>query len=465
MFKILQQSVSVSFLAVILLTGCTIGPDYERNAPALPVTYQNGSANESIATLTWWEFFGDDKLKLYLEEALNNNHNIRAAVARSEAAEALYGVTKAELFPHIDIGGSGQRIGPSSYSPILPGVNFNDYSLFAKLGYELDVWGRVRRATEAERAQFLATDYARHAVRISSLSQLSVVYFRALGTRERLDIARRTSDQRKASVKKIKSRKISEASEKLDIHQAKVEAAIVGSDVLALERASRQVENLFRVLLGRSGGPVELGQTLAEQLNLPGIPEGFPADLLERRPDVLAAEEQVKSQMARIGVARAEQLPTFSLSGLIGLQSESSADIFKHGDSLTWSVGGQFLGPLIDFGKSESKIKFTEAMYREALQNYQQTVLEAVREVEDAHIAVVTYDQEFKLRSEQVEAAGKSLDFATKRYLEVGGSYLEVLEAERSLFSAEISKSQARENYLIAIIQLYRALGGGWSLK
>ena len=452
----------VAIAAACGLSGCLLGPDYTRPEQALDdAYYQPAQKGATVANLGWWEFFSDPVLQNLIRQCLNENKNLKVAAARVERARALLGFTRADQFPRLDLSGNAVRT-RSSKNFITNGKNpFNDFGIFGDLSFEIDFWGKLHRATEAEQATLLSTEYAHRAVIVTLVSQVATAYFRILGLEDRLKISDETIKNRSSNTGLIRARFSKGVVPELDVNQAEIEEASARADRLDFLRDLRQTEHALSVLLGTTPKDIPRGQGLYEQTLQGDVPVGFPAELLERRPDVLSAEEAVRAEVARVGVATANRLPTLDLLGFIGLQSEKASDFFE-GDSFTWSIGGSLLGPIVDFGKSRSAQEAQEAAAEAALHSYEQTVLQAVQEVDDSLIAIQTASDAYLQRTSQTKAARNAARLSHARYDEGVTSYLEVLDIERSLFEAELGASINREQYLTSIVLLYKALGGGW---
>ncbi len=453
---------AVASLVICAGVGCTLGPTYERAESDLPERFRDATVSgETIANLPWWDVFKDPALQQLVRIALAENKNLKIAVARIDASRALLGISRADQFPQLSGSGDAQRTEPSSQVPQISSQPFNTFDVYGDLSFEVDLWGRLRRSTEAQRAELLASEYGQRAVIIALISQVSTTYLTIRGLDDRLRMSRETFKNRKDATSLITARFDKGIVPELDVNQAQIEEAEAAAAAAGFERQIAQAENALSVLLGRTPFSIERGLPLAKQDLAQAIPTGFPAALLERRPDVLAAEERVKAAVARVGVAMAERLPTLNLLGFVGLQSSDASDLFN-ADAFTWGVGGNLLGPIIDWGKGASRVDFAKALAEANLQSYQDTVLTAVREVEDALVAIRTYRDERQQRLRQVVAARNAARLSWARYNEGMTSYLEVLDIERSLFDAELNESQALENQNASIVQLYKALGGGW---
>ncbi|MEJ2516240.1 MAG: efflux transporter outer membrane subunit [Gammaproteobacteria bacterium] len=448
----------------LLAGGCTLGPDYERPPLETPATYvQPVQEGESFANIPWWELFGDPALQSLIRTALEENKDLGIAAARIEEFRALLGVTRADQFPTLDVAGSATRGRPSRNS--FPGSLNDDisenYRLSADVFFEVDLFGRLRRSTEAARAELLATEEDRRSLTISLVSSVASSYMLLRDLDARLAIARRTVATRQSSLDIIRARFDKGTVPLLDVNQAEIELAGAEAAVAAAERGVAQTENALSVLLGRNPSAIPRGMPLRAQSLPPEVPAGLPSELLQRRPDVLSAEARLAAQTARIGIAEALRWPSLSLTGSLGLESAELSDLTS-GDSDFWNVGAGLLAPVFNAGRNASRVEAEEARTRQALLTYEQAVQRAFLEVEDALVAVRTYRAEHAALQRQVAAARSAAELARARYDGGVTSYLEVLDTERSLFSAELSESETLGQYYGAIIQLYKALGGGW---
>jgi multidrug efflux system outer membrane protein len=449
---------------VILLSGCAMGPDYERPEIDTPVSYiQPVQEGESFANMPWWDLLQDPQLQELIRIALEENKDLGIAVARIEEFRAVLGVTRADQFPTVDLNATGGRTSNSENT--FPG-NLVDgtqdyYRLSADVFFEVDLFGRLRRATEAARAQLLATEEARRSITISLVANVASTYMLLRDLDAQLEIARRTEKLRAESLNIIQARFDKGIVPRLDVNQAQIELAIASAAVAAAERAVAQTEHTLSILLGRNPGRIVRGLSLKEQVMPPAIPAGLPSELLQRRPDVLSSEAQLAAQTALIGVAEAARWPSFSLTGALGFESSELSDLTASGSDF-WNLGANILAPIFNAGRNRSRVEAEQARTEQALLAYQQTVQRAFREAEDALVAVRTYRDEHAARQRQVEAALNAAKLSRARYNGGVTSYLEVLITEQSQFSAELAETQTLRLYVNAIIELYKALGGGW---
>jgi len=453
---------------LLVLGGCAAGPDYERPELEVPEKYiQPVQQGESFANTPWWELFEDPQLQELIRIALEENQDLGIAAARVEEFRAVLGVTRADQFPTVDITASGaQTEGSDNVFPgSVPGFGndkVENYRLSADVFWELDLFGRLRRSTEAARAQLLATEEAQRSITISLVASVASSYMLLRDLDAQLEIARRTESTRTDSLGIIQARFDKGTVPKLDVNQAEIELAVASAAVAAAERAVTQTENALAVLLGRNPGAIPRGLALEQQTLPPGIPSGLPSELLQRRPDVLASEAELAAQTARIGIAQAARWPSLSLTGALGFESDDLSTLTDSGSDF-WSAGLGIVQPLFNAGRNRSRVEAEEARTEQALLAYEQTVQRAFREVEDALVGVRTYRAEHEARRRQVAAARSAATLSRARYDGGVTSYLEVLDTERSLFNAELTESQTLRLYINAIIELYKALGGGWN--
>ncbi len=455
-------------LLFLMLGGCALGPDYERPDVGAPERWiQPVDEGENLANTPWWELFEDPELKALIRTALEENQDLAIAASRIEEFRAALTVTRANQFPTVDVNGSAGRNSPSGnvFPGNIPGLNpgeIESYSLSADVLFEVDLFGRLRRATEAARGELLAREENRRAVTISLVANVASTYLTLRDLDAQYEISRRTEAVRSESLDIIQARFDEGTVALIDVNQAEIQLAIAQAAVAAAERAVTQTENLLSTLLGGNPGPITRGSALKEQVFPPAIPAGLPSELLTRRPDVTATEAQLAAQTARIGVAQAARWPSLSLTGSLGFESQELSSI-ADSDSDTWTIGAGILQPVFNSGRLRGRVEIERQRTEQLLKTYEQTVQRAFREVEDALVAVRTYRAEFEARNFQVRAARSAATLSRARYDGGVTSYLEVLDTERSLFNAELAESSSLRLYLTSIVDLYRALGGGWS--
>ena len=454
---------SLAMLLSLALSGCMVGPDYERPDIESPEAYrQPTESGDTVADLAWWDLYGDPALTELVELALEHNNELAVAVARIEEARARYGFVRADLYPQVDAQFAASR--GDSIGATLPGVNVGiteNYVLAGSMSWEIDLFGKLRRSNEAALGELLATEEARRAVMITLIADVAASYLLLVDLDTRYDIAKRTLDTRKNSTALIQARFDKGTVPLIDLNQAQIQEADAAARMHALERDVIQVENALNVLVGRNPEPIIRRHSQMMQLRPPLVPAGLPSELLERRPDVRQAEQQLAAQTARIGVAQALRLPSLSLTGTLGVASTDLSDL-TDGDSEIWDISGNLFAPLFAAGQNARRVEIERARTEQLLNQYEQTVIQAFREVEDALALIRTAHAEALARAAQVEAARSASTLSRARYDGGVTSYLEVLETERSLFDAELAESAIRRQQLTGLVDLYKALGGGW---
>lgn len=449
--------------AALLLTGCAIGPNYARPMVESPSVFRGQPApapRESLADLPWWEVYKDPALVTLVREALTANHDVRKAVSRLEQARAVAAQSRGQLFPRLGYQYDASRgLIPGPTNPDLSTDDSGSAALTA--GWEVDLWGQLRRVHEADQAQFLATYEARRGVTISLVAGVAQAYFELLALDLELDIARQTTNSFGESLRVFSERFKGGVASELETARAEAALANTAAYVPELERQISLQENQINVLLGRNPGPVARSSTLSQQRLPPEVPAGIPSTLLERRPDLRQAEETLRAANAMLGVAQANFLPRFDLTGMYG---EVSPDLnaFSSDREKTWSVGGTATGPLFEGGRLTAQYRQARAARDEAKIAYEQTVLNAFQEVAAALVSREKFAAVREQAGLAVTALQKAVKVSTERYIAGKASYYEVLEAQQQLFPAENALAQARLNQLLVIVQLYKALGGGW---
>ena len=454
-------------------TGCRLGPNYERPKIPTPPTWRDMpvAEAESLANAPWWQVFDDPQLQELIKAALVENKDLKIAVERIEEARARYGYTKADLWPHIDLNATGGRIrfngGSLVHTPegdagaIPEGTETPIYSTTANLNWEIDFFGRIRRATEAQRALFLGTHEARRAAVLSLVADVASAYLELRDFDRRLEIARGTIESRRASLQLATDRFEGGLTSEVDMRQGEAELHRTTAIVFDLERLVAMKENELSVLLGRNPGPILRGRTLDQQKVPETVPAGLPAALLDRRPDIRAAEYRLAAATANIGEAKALLFPRIALTGHWGFTSTEFDTLFD-GPSKSWSIIGNLLQPLFHAGQNKRRVEMTESRQRQILYDYEGTILQAFRETEDALVAYRKTGEQRGAESQRVAAEQKVVELAEMRYRGGVAAYLEVLDAQRSLFAAQMDESETIGSHLIWLVQLYKALGGGW---
>jgi len=469
----MRKPVIASAVAALLLAGCTVGPNYQRPTVQTPANFRAPDPAPapdpaSLADLKWWEVFKDQNLQELERTALSQNYDLRDAIARVEAAQANLGITRSEQFPHLDanagistnrLSRNGQSALPAEFVPA-QNRTFGAATLNL-LSFEVDIWGRLRRATEAARADLLSAEENRKAVMTTLVSEVASSYFSLRELDYQLDISRRTLATRRDSLALIKSRQEGGVATLLDLRQSEQLVYTAAETIPTLQQQIEQTENQISLLLGKNPGEVLRGRSLTEQEMPPTVPPGLPSALLERRPDIRAAEQSLIAANAEIGVAKAAYFPQISLSGFLGGQGTQLSSLFS-GPSSVWSFAPQVTQPIFTAGRLKSNVKLTQALRDSALIRYEKTIQTAFTEVSDALIA----HQRVRESREQQELLVAALQDRTRlayvRYRGGVDTLLNALDSDRDLFQAELTLSQIRLNELISVVQLYKALGGGW---
>jgi len=427
------------------------------NAPPDPQTF---------ADTRWFDVFRDQRLQDLIRDALIHNYDLREAVARIDLARANLGLTRSEQYPQIYGGADFTTVGRSRDGevripePIKKAHSFGSV-LINLLSFELDIWGRLRKQTQAARADLLATEEARKAVLTTIVGDVAGSYFILREADFELEIARRTLTSRLESLRIIKLRESRGVANKLELRQAEELVYDATETIPNLERLIEQQENFLSVLIGKNPGPITRGLSLTEEQLPPNVPEGLPSDLLVRRPDIRSAEQSLIAAGARIEVARKAYLPQISLSGFFGFESTSLSNLFKSPQSI-WAFIPQISQPIFTGGRIKSNIKFNQAQRDLILVDYERTIQNAFREVSDALIARRKLREVREQRALLVATLQDRVRLSYMRYTGGVSNLLEALDADRELFNAELSLAQARRDELITVVQLYKALGGGW---
>jgi multidrug efflux system outer membrane protein len=452
-----------------LAAGCTLGPDYKRPPVSVPTAYRGESAPagdaRSFGDLRWWEVFHDEELQALIRRAIQNNYDLRITAARVLEARAQVGVARSFLFPQVGGRASAGRVGVSGnqFLPPSPGTDRqgNDFLLGADLSWELDFWGKFRRGTEAARAQLMATEEARWTILQSLVTDLAGAYFDLRGLDDALEVAKRTVASREKSLQLVRARRAGGVASGIDLRQAESLLAGAKATIPDIERQIEQAENRITLLLGENPGAIRRGRSLTQQAILPTIPAGLTSTLIERRPDIRLAEQQLVAANADIGVAKSLFFPQIVLTGNGGWQSANLSKLFD-GPSGWYSIAAALLAPIFTGGRLTSNLEGVEARHQELVLTYQQTILQGFREVSDG---LVGYRKARERREEEdslVRAVTEYANLSQVRYKGGVTSYLEVLDAERQRFEAELELVAAQRGELLAFVQVYKALGGGW---
>jgi len=459
-------------LITLFLTACAVGPAYHRPVVQIPDTFRGPEPvaaleGDSLADLKWFEVFKDDRLQDLIRTALVQNYDLRTAVANVEAERAVLGVTQSNQYPNVVVGGDVRftRLSRDGAFPLpatfVPSQNRNWGEAFlGLLSFEVDVWGRLRRATEAALANLLSAEENRKVVMTTLIADVAANYFTLRELDYELEISQRTLGTRRESLRLIQTRQGGGVATLLDLRQGEQLVYSASETIPALEQRIEQTENQITLLLARNPAGIVRGRGLTE-LELPDVPPGLPSSLLERRPDIRAAEENLIATNANIGVAKAAYFPQISLSGSIGGQSTQLASLFN-GPHTAWSFVPQITQPVFTAGRIKSGVRLAQAQQQAALAQYEKAIETAFTEVSNALIARARLRESRIQQENLVTALGDRTRLAYVRYEGGVDTLLNALDADRDLFQAELTLSQIRLNELLSVVQLYKALGGGW---
>lgn len=455
-------------MAAVSIVGCTVGPAYKRPQVTIDRQFRSQvspSEANSIADLPWWKVFNDKALQGLIAEALANNYDVQVAAARVEQARAQVGVARADLYPQVAYNATAAR--EKTFIPEVNGqggnATFNSFGAFLSATWELDVWGRIRHATESARASLLAQEDVRRGVMLTLVSDVATAYFQLIELDRELDIARDSAITFKRTLDLFTLRFNSGKDSKLAVVRAQAAYDSSTASIAILTRAISQTENALSVLLGADPRSIERGVRLADQV-MPDTPLGLTTNLLERRPDILQAEHVMMGANADIGVAMADFFPRVGLSALFGGQGERVEDIVKRSSGI-WSIGAGLAGPIFQGGRLRASYYARQAFWDETIASYKKTILGAFRETSDALVAQQTLVGQRTAQQDQVNALRESVDLSLARYDAGRASYFEVLDAEQLLFPTEDTLAQTQRDQLLAVVNLYKALGGGWNLQ
>jgi multidrug efflux system outer membrane protein len=469
-------------LAMSGLTSCAVGPNYKRPAVNVPVTYRDatppsvssteapsaqGAASasmapnaQSLADEKWWEVFQDQQLQELIRTALKNNYDVRIAATRVLASRAQLGITRADQLPTLGVNGNITSQRSPAIGPI-PAYEITQGQVGASAAYNFDFWGKYRRATEAARANLLASEWAQKEVMATLVSNLAASYFQLRQLDLELDISNRTLGSRKDSLQLTQTLEQHGINSMLDVRQSEQLVFTAATEVADLEREVAQQENAINILLGNNPGDVPRGLKLTEQPHAPEVPAGLPSALLERRPDIREAEATLVAANAQIGVARAAYFPQISLTGSAGYESPALTNLFT-GPAGLWSLAGSLTQPIFEGGRLKSNVRLAEAQRDQMVLTYQQTIQGALRDVSNALVAY-RKNREFRVQQQNLlDSARDAARLSNVRFKAGTTDYLEVLTNETNSFTAELGLAQAQGNELISLVQIYQALGGGW---
>lgn len=460
----MRKCILVVMLA-LLAASCTVGPDYKRPAVDVPAGWRLGEKEaKDLANSTWWQQFHDPVLNELIAISLRENKDLLIAAARIDEFAGRYGIVRADLFPQVGASGeySRQRVtelGENRLSPEYKATTDN-FSANVNASWEIDLWGKIRRSTEAAKAQLLASEEGRKAVVLSLVANVASAYVNLRDLDRQLEISRNTAKTREDSYLVFKDRFAGGVISDLELSQNRSQYEEALASIPPLEKAIIQQENGLSVLLGRNPGPIQRGKSI-DALLLPTIVSGMPSDLLERRPDLRQAEQNLIAANAQIGVAKAAYFPSISLTGAFGSASGDLGDLFK-GPSKAWQYSAPVTLPIFTAGKIAGSVQEAEALQQQALIGYQQAIQNAFREVNDALADQAQTRKQLATQKNQVDSLRQYAGIARLRYDNGYADYLTVLDADRSLFNAQLAYTQTQGALHLAMINLYKAMGGGW---
>ena len=451
------------------LPGCALGPNYQRPKVNTPAQYRDaaGAAQQaSIADLPWWEVFKDDRLKNLIQIALANNYDVRIAATRVEQSRQIAAQARAQYFPFLNYSLSGSN-GKNEFAGGVVSNGGQERGTFvavASVAWEADVWGRLRRENEAARAQYLATEEARRGVMLSLVSDVAQAYFELLELDLQLQIAKQTTASFSQTLKLFTQRLEGGVASKLDTSRAAAALATAAASIPELERQIALKENQISVLLGDNPKPIPHTAQLLEQVVPPDIPAGLPSVLLERRPDILTAEQQLRFANAQVGIATANFLPRIGLTALFG-RASSPLSSLSSGEATVWSLAGNIAGPIYQGGALRAQKRQSLAFWEQTRLQYEQTAQVAFQDVSNALVSRQKFEAIRDEQAQAVQAYQESVKVSFQRYVAGKASYFEVLDAQLQLYPAENALALTELNRRTVIVQLYKALGGGWNLK
>jgi len=453
-------------VVIVVLAGCAVGPNYKRPAVSVPTDYRAAmpAPNLPVSSLgneNWWQVYQDPVLVQLIHTALRQNYDVRIAATRVLEAQAQLGITRANQLPSASVGANIYSQQNAKVSNLFPAYQVNAGQLNLSVLWNLDFWGKYRRQTEAARAQLLATEWGQRAAISSLVANVATAYFQLRALDSELDIAKRTLASRQQSLELTHVLVSHGSASDLDVSQSEQLLYTASETIPDLERQIQQQENVLSILLGENPQSIPRGRSITEQPAPETVPAGLPSELLERRPDIRQAEENVVAANAQIGVAKAAFFPSFSLTGTGGLES-NALNRFLSQPSQTWYAAFSVGQPLFEGGRLRSGLKLARAQWQESVLSYQQTVQDALEQVSNA---LVAYQKDRDFRGQQellTQATQRSDQLSVVLYKQGGASYLQVLTSETNYYSAELNLVQAQLNERLALVQVYQALGGGW---
>lgn len=450
---------TLGIMTMLFIVSCKVGPNYVEPEDTTPTDFRFATKKtDSIINFKWWEIFNDPTLDTLIHTALRENKDLLIAASRIEQSRANFKFNKADMGPKIGVQAEA-GVQNTLFGQQLD-QNLETYGVSATLNWELDFWGKFRRGNEAAKAELLASFYGKRAIEVALISEVAVNYFQLLDYQTRLDISEKTLASRDTTLQIIQARFDEGYTHIIDVNQAEIQKAIAQVSVPQFKREIGFAENNLSILLGRNPGSIITPKTLIEYQVPDSVPHGIPSELLARRPDVMEAAQLYRAQNARIGVAQAMRFPSISLTGVLGLASNDLSSLLDAG--LGWSAGASLLGPLFEWGKNVRRVDIEREVARQTLFSYENTVLNALLEVDNSLISLQTLRDELDANDFKLGAAENASSLSRARYYQGVTSYLEVIENQRQEFEARLSYSENYQRLLSAYIGLYKSLGGGW---
>src|SRR5882672_9396188 len=451
--------------SLVLFAGCAVGPNYKRPPITSPAAFRGDPSptNSSFADLDWWRVYQDTNLQALVRESFTNNYDLRIALTRVEQSRALAMQARSQFVPSVNYNGTVGRGRNAVFGSAFPDKGNTVSSAFATLDafWEVDLWGRVRRLNESARARFFASEEARRGIRLLLLSEVAADYFRLLELDREREIAGRTTNSFTESLRIFSQRLAGGTASALEASRAEAALADAAAAIPAILDEISSTENALSLLLGHPPGPIERSSASLQSLLPPEVPAGLPSSLLVRRPDVREAQQLLRSANAQIGESVAEFFPRIGLTALLGKVSpELSA--FTLGSANAWGIAAEGIGPLFQGGRLVGQYRQSKAVREEARLRYQQTILNAFREVSDALVAREQLAEVREHQARQVSALEQAVKLSSERYVAGKASYYEVLEAQQQLFPSQLNLARAQRDQLLAVVNLYKSLGGGW---
>jgi len=449
----------VILIILVLIQACAVGPNFREPDDQTSQTFRyTTNKTDSIINMNWWDIFNDPVLDTLIVTALRENKNVQIAASRIEQARANVSFNKADYGPKF-----GVQAGASSTNQFLGNVvdnSFQNYNASAVVNWELDFWGKFRRGTEAAKADLLASFYGKRAIEIALISEVAFNYFQLIDFKARLQISESTWALRDSTLQIIQARFDEGYTHIIDVNQAQIQKAISQVSIPQFKRSIAFTEHNLSLLLGKNPDSIPTFKTLREYALPDSIPVGIPSEILQRRPDILQSEQLYRSQNAKIGVAQAMRFPSISLTGLLGVGSNELSEVLSGG--LGWSAGASLLGPLFEWGKNARRVDIEREKAKQSLLTYENTVLNALLEVDNSLVSLSTLREELVANSLMLDAASNASNLSRQRYYQGVTSYLEVIENQRVEFDARLAYSENYQLLLNSYVNLYKSLGGGW---